>query len=227
MKQIGGTAKNNRRAKAWCRAVALVGMVFLSGCGSTSLRSTWVDEDYGGGQLKKIAVFVLHEDANLSRFAEDQAARVFPRGTQAIASYKLFDIPEQDVDKVKDRLAADGFDGALMARTISVDKSREYVPSRTVVVPTGPILVGPIVDPVRMERYYTHVWGHTYQTVPGYVADTTTVVIESVLYVLPEGRPIWSAVSESRNARSGADLVQELVALLEKQLSRKGLIGGK
>ena len=72
---------------------------------------------------------------------------------------------------------------------------REYVPPRTVVVPVGPILVGPLHDPIRMERYYTHLWGHTYQTVPGYVANTTTLVIEvgGNLTTWPDSYPVPAA----------------------------------
>lgn len=203
----------------------------LVACASTQLRSTWRADDYAGPPLKKVAIFVLNEDENMRRFAEDQTARSFPKGTAAVPSYKLFSQPEKDVDKVKDRLSREGFDGVLMASTISIDRSREYVPPQTVSVPTGPVLVGPVFSTnpqsQNLDVFYSHVWGYTYQTMPGYTADVTTVVIETVLYGLPAGQPLWSGVSETRNPASKAETVAELSKLVEKELSRAGLIGGK
>ena len=99
------------------------------------------------------------------------------------------------------------------------------VPPRT--VPTGPILVGPFLHPHRLDAYYGYAWGYAYQTVPGYVAETTTVVVEPVLYRLPEGRPVWPAVSEARNPESQAAVVEELVELVGRELHERGLIAGR
>jgi hypothetical protein len=90
-------------------------------------------------------------------------------------------------------------------------------------VPTGPVLVG-VADPRSLDVYYRHVWGYTYQTTPGYVANLTTIAIETVLYRLPAGQAVWSAVSESRNPSSQADMVRELVSLIDKQLTKEGLV---
>lgn len=211
-------------------SAAALGLL-LAACASTQMRSTWRAENYAGPPLKKVAIFMLNEDENMRRFAEDQAARGFPKGTQAVPSYKLFDQPEKDFEKVKGRLSREGFDGALMARTVSVDRTQEYVPPQTVSVPTGPILVGPVFssnpNSNKMDVYYTHVWGHTYQTMPGYTADVTTVVVETVLYGLPGGEALWSGVSETRNPASKAEMVSDLSRLVEKQLSKEGLIGSR
>ena len=216
-----------RLGKIRCSAALAV---LLTACASTQLRSTWRAQDYAGPPLKKVAIFVLNEDENMRRFGEDQAVRSFPKGTLAVPSYKLFEQPEKDLDKVKGRLSREGFDGVLMARTVSVDRTQEYVPPQTVSVPTGPVLVGPVFssnpNSRNLDVYYTYVWGHTYQTMPGYTAEVTTVVIETVLYGLPTGQPLWSGVSETRNPASKVEMVAELAKLLEKQLSKEGLIGG-
>lgn len=213
--------------QVWLPAVALLLAVALAACGSTRLRSTWVDAEDRGAPLGKLAVLVFHEDESLRRFAEDQSARRLSGGTQTVPGHRLFERPEQDVDKVKARLAAEGFDGILMARTVSVDTTQHYVPPRTVAMPTGPLLVGPFFHPHRLDAYYTHVWGYAYQTMPGYTAELTTVVVESVLYRLPEGKPVWSAVSEARNPESQAALVEEWAELVGRELRERGLIGGR
>jgi len=204
----------------------LVGaLVLLSGCASTKLTSTWRAPDDKGPALTQIAVFMLAPDDNLRRFAEDQMVRSLPKGTRGVAGYTLFDKPESDIEVIRSKLKSKGYDGILMARTVSIDKTQQQVPPSTQVVPTGPMLYG-VADP-RLDVYYRQAWGYTYQTTPGYTANLTTIVIESVLYRLPSGQAVWSAVSETLNPNSGAVMVNDLVGLIENQLVRQGLVGEK
>lgn len=198
----------------------------LSGCASTELKSTWRLPDDRGAALKKVAVFMLTPDENVRRFAEDQMIRSLPRGTSGTAGYALFEKPESDIEAIRGRLREKGFDSILMARTISVDKTQHKVPSTTQMVPTPPMLVG-VTDPKSLDVYYRNVWGYTYQRTPGYVANVTTIVIESVLYRLPGGEAVWSAVSETHNPASQAEMVLELVKLIDKQLTKEGLLADK
>lgn len=198
-------------------------LALLSGCVSTQLKSSWRAGDDQGPKLRKVAVFMLTSDENVRRFAEDQMVRSLPKGTKGTAGYSLFDKPESNIETIREKLQEKGFDSILMARTVSVDKTQHQVPPTTQVVPTGPLLVG-VGDPKSLDVYYRHVWGYTYQTTPGYLADLTTIVIETVLYRLPSGQAVWSAVSETRNPTSQADMVQELVVLIDKQLTKEGLV---
>lgn len=204
----------------------LLGIVFvLSGCASTKLTSTWRAPDDKGPQLRQIAVFVLAADENLRRFAEDQMVRTLPKGTRGVPGYTLFEKPESDIEVIRSKLKSKGYDGILMARTVSIDKTQQQVPPTTQIVPAGPVLYG-VADP-RLDVYYRHAWGYTYQTTPGYTANLTTIVVESVLYRLPSGQAVWSAVSETMNPNSSAVMVNELVGLIENQLVRQGLVGEK
>lgn len=211
-----------RFAPLICLGAALL---LLSACASTRLVSTWRAPDHSISPVRKIAVFVLDADENLRRFAEDQAARSLPRGTSGMPSYRLFDKPERNIDTVKGRLAADGYDGVLMARTVSVDKSTQHVPAQTYAVPVGPFPAGPILNPRTLDLYYPYVWGYSYQTTPAYTAELTTIIVETVLYRLPDGQPVWSAVAETRNPESKLEMVREMIALIERQLASEGLIG--
>lgn len=205
--------------------VVLCGLaVGLAGCVSTQLKSTWRAPDDTGPRLRKVAVFMLAPDENLRRFAEDQMVRALPQGTTGAAGYTLFEKPESNIEAIRGKLKEMGYDSILMARTVSVDNTQQTVPPTTQLVPTGPILVG-VADPRSLDVYYRHVWGYTYQTTPGYVANLTTIVTETVLYRLPAGQAVWSAVSETRNPSSQADMVQELVRLIDRQLTRDGLLG--
>lgn len=195
----------------------------LAGCVSTQLKSTWRAPDDHGPSLRKVAVFMFAPDENLRRFAEDQMVRALPKGTTGTPGYSLFDKPESNIDAIRGKLKEMGYDSILMARTVSVDQTQQNVPPTTQLVPTGPILMG-VADPRSLDVYYRHVWGYTYQTTPGYVAHLTTIVIETVLYRLPAGQAVWSAVAESRNPNSQADMVQELVRLVDRQLTKEGLV---
>lgn len=175
--------------------------------------------------MKKVAVFVLTPDENLRRFAEDQTVRGLPPGTSGLPSHRLFDRPEQNIETIKARLTKEGFDGVLMTRTVSVDKTTQHVPAQTIPILTGPIVGGPMIHPRRLEIYYPYVWGYSYQTTPAYTAELTTIVVETVLYRLPDGEAVWSAVSETRNPESKLDMVQDMVGLIEQQLAKEGLIG--
>lgn len=214
--------------QSWRRwLVPALATLLLAGCATTKLTSTWRSPDFSGPPMKKVAVFVLDKDENMRRFAEDQMSRALPAGTQALPSHRLFDKPEKDIDRIKGRLSREGYDAVLMARTVSYDKTREYVPPFTYQVPTGPMLVGPLVNARTLDIYYTQVWGMTYQTAPGYVADVVRIVVETVMYRLPDGAAVWSAVSETENPGSKAAMVQELVGLVRGRLVEDGMVSAR
>lgn len=212
------------------RLLSWLGVLLLAGCASTEIKSTWRAPDDQGAPIAKVAVLMLETDENLRRFAEDQMVRSLPGSTRGVASYTLFEKPEADVGKLKDRLNQQGFDAVLVTRTVSVDKTRTQVPPTTQLMPTGPLLLPTTrlsTDGKTLDTYYSHAWGYTYQTTPGYTAHLTTIVVESVLYRLPQGSAVWSAVTETHNPNSKADMVQDLVRLVEKELAKEGFIARK
>jgi hypothetical protein len=221
---------NIRWNKQISGALLAAAMLLLGGCASTELKSTWRAPDDQGAPIAKVAVLVLESDENMRRFAEDQTVRSLPPSTRGVAGYTLFEKPEADVGKLKDKLNQQGFDAILIIRTVSVDKTKTDVPPTTQMVPTGPLLLPTTrlsTDGRTLDTYYSHAWGYTYQTTPGYTAHLTTIVVESVLYRLPQGGAVWSAVTETRNPASKAEMVQDLVELVEKQLAKEGFIARK
>lgn len=202
-----------------CLALALA---VLAGCASTRLASSWRDTDFKQVPLRKLAVFVVSKDDTLRRFAEDQAVRNMPRGTRAVASHTLFPEPNADIDQLKARLAREGFDGALVARLVAHDRNKSYVPPQTHIIPMGPVIV-PGAFYRSFYGFYPYAWAYSYTT-PGYTTEITRVIIETLIYQLPEGRPVWSAVSETVNPDSTLDLVNQLVKLVRAELLQQGLV---
>jgi hypothetical protein len=206
--------------------VAMTGSVaLLAGCASTSLTSSWESPDYRGGPLKKLAVFVMAKDEGVRRFAEDQMVQKMPAGTSATAGYILFDKPEADKDKVRAALVKDGYDGVLVSRLVSVDKSQTYVPPQTNFVPMGPLVGGASPYYGNFGGYYGYGYA-VMQSTPGYTVENTTVVVETILYKLPEDKPVWTGTTRTLDPRSRPDMIQAITQLVEAEMQKKGLIGG-
>lgn len=215
--------KQIRPSNAFLRPAMTGILALLAGCASTSLTSTWESPDYRGGPVKNLAVFVMAKDQGIRRFAEDQMVRKMPAGTKATAGYMLFDTPDGDKDKLRAALIKAGYDGVLVSRLVSVDKSQTYIPPHTHFVQTGPYVVA--------TPYYGNFVGYygqgfaVVQTTPGYTVENTTVVVETVLYKLPDDKPIWTATTKSLDPRSRPEMIEAISQLVEAELQKRGLIG--
>lgn len=205
------------------------GLALLAGCASTTLTSSWKDQNYLGGPLKNVAVFVMVSDEGMRRFAEDQMVQKMPKGTSASPGYLLYEKPGTDKDKVREDLIKRGFDGVLVSRLVAVDKSRTYVPPQTHFVPGAPyfppgVYAGPPPFYGNFVGYYGLGYGMV-QTSPGYTVENTTVVVETILYKLPEDKPLWTGTTRSIDPGSRPEMVQAITELVESEMSKKGLIG--
>jgi hypothetical protein len=101
-------------------AVAL----FVAGCASTTLQSTWQDPGYTGPPLRK--VFVLGQsarDVTARRVLEDVlVARIQALGAEAVPAWRSF--PGEgpfDEAALSSAVAASGADGMLMVRLLGID----------------------------------------------------------------------------------------------------------
>lgn len=205
------------------RRVVIAVTLLLGACASTTLTSSWKNPEYSGPPLTKIAVFVLAKDENIRRFAEDQMVQKMPKGAVGVAGYRMFDKPEEDKEKVRARLVKEGFDGALVSRLVAMDKAQTYVPPQTYVAPVGPY--------GGVRPYYGSFYGYygsaysTAYTTPGYTVETTTVVVETMLYKLSDDKPVWSGTTQTLNPQSKPEMVQAITDLVETELNKKGVVG--
>jgi hypothetical protein len=147
-----------------------------------------------------------------------------PPGTQATAGHVLFDKPGGDKDKVRAALIEAGYDSVLVSRLVTVEKSQSYVPPHTYFIPTGPYLA-PSPYYGSFAGYYGQGYG-VVQTIPGYTVENTTVVVETVLYKLPDDKPIWTATTQSLDPRSRSEMVKAISDIVDIELEKKGLVGG-
>lgn len=202
--------------------LTLAAALLLDGCVSTShYASSWRNPDYRGGPIKKIVVVAATQDQVVRRLAEDRAVESLPVGTVGVQSYKLFDKPEADEEKLRARLSKDGFDAALISRMITVDQTLEFVAPQT-----------QIQQPYRWYAYSPHYrsfyayYAQAYaRMAPGYVTETSRSAVETILYRLPEGDALWSGVSETVNPNSNVIMVNELARIVASNLTKEGLVG--
>ena len=209
------------RFSRYLRLLALAASTLLLGaCADTQLMSTWTSPQYNGAPMTKTAVIVLAKDDNTRRFAEDQMIKQLPKGTTAVAGHTLFEKPEQaKVDEVRARLIQDGFDSVLVSRLVSVDKTQNYVPPQTY---TSYAAAQPAYG--SFNGYYGQNY-HSVYTTPGYTVENTTVVVETLLYKLPEGTLVWTATTQSLNPQSRPELAQNITSVIGDVLKKRHLLG--
>ena len=201
----------------------VVGCVWaLASCASTQMTSAWRDSQYTGGPLKKIAVIVVNKDDAARRMVEDETARSLAGGrTQVVPSYTVIEKLVKDDTTIKNALLAQGFDGALVGRLAALVEDKTYRPPATYVTFGGPYMgAGPAYG--TFGGYYGHAYTVEYD--PGYTRVDTRAVVETILYKLPEAKPIWTGTTESMNPKSRGEVVEKIGQLIGKSLRSEKLI---
>jgi hypothetical protein len=185
------------------------------------MTSVWRDSQYTGGPLKKVAVIVVAKNDPTRRMVEDEIARSLAGGqTQVVPGYTVVEKLEKNDATIKNALLAGGFDGALVGRVAAVVKDETYRPPATYVAFGGPYLGGPAFG--TFGGYYGYAYSVEYD--PGYTRVDTRIVVETILYKLPEAKPIWTGTTESMNPNSRAELVEKIGRLIRKDLRSEKLI---
>jgi len=205
-----------------CAGVAICCAWLLASCASTQMTSVWRDSQYTGGPLKKIAIIVVNKDDLIRRMVEDETARSLAGGrTQVVPSYTVMEKLVKDDNTIKNTLLANGFDGALVGRLAALVEDKTYRPPATYVAFGGPYMgAGPAYG--NFGGYYGY--AHTVAYDPGYTRVDTRAVVETILYKLPEAKPIWTGTTESMNPGSRAEVVEKIGQLVGKELRSAKLI---
>ncbi len=132
----------------------------------------------------------------------------------ATASYSV--ITEADAknpDAAKAKIAAAGYDGAIVLRFAKVDKSTTYVPGTTW---WGPAPYG------SMWGGWGYGWGMAYD--PGYIQRDTIVSLESNVYSVSQDKLLWASRSETMNPDSVEALVKSVVEATVKEMKRQKVL---
>jgi hypothetical protein len=188
-------------------------LALLSGlaCSSTKLTSTYVDPAFRAGPFRKLLVVGLGaSEGGRAAFENAVADKLAAQGVLGVASGNLI-VAAEDLNRaaVERWVARDGYDAVLVTRLVDTRKQTSYQP------PT-----------------YTDFYGYwgsygSYVTSPGYVLETTTLLIETTLFDASTGKVVYSAESESFQPSSRNEVIDELVPLLVGDLTQRNLLAAR
>ena len=188
--------------------------VLAMGCATTQIQSSWKDPSADAIHFQKVVVFALAKDPSTRRIAEDELVRGSTSGTMVASHTFVSDAELGDVPAVKQKVKAQGFDGAVVMRPVGTQ-------TRQTVVPGTPMQ--PFGAP------YSSLWGYYGYGYPGaYMPDTVRtdryVEIETLVYSVPDEKLLWGARSETMNPSSVNELVDDVAKAAREDLRKQGLI---
>ena len=178
-------------------------LAVVAGCASTQIVSVWQDAELGGVAFRKVLVVFQHSDPAIRRALEDEMARDIPN---AQAAYTLFsDTEVGELDRVKARVRAEGFDSAVIMRIVSVEREVSYRPGRVHAVPA-------------FYNEFWGYWGHGWRAVydPGYLRSDRIVTIATNVYSVGDDKLVWASQSETFNPASLRGAIGEVVRVTSR-----------
>ena len=193
--------------------------VAAAACASTSFNSTWRNPAAEPGNFKgqKVAALVMSKEQSVRFGAEDALAReLTARGIVGIAAYSL--IPKelvQDKEKAKEFLEKANVVGVVAMRVVGKDQQITQSGG-------GMYWGGPAYATFWGAGYYGYGWGGVYS--PGYIQTDTIVIVETLVYSLPQNKLVWAAQSETTNPSKVGPFIHELVTKAAAEMEKQGLV---
>ena len=208
-------AKHGRILTAGLAAVAVAAVASAS----TKFHSTWKapgaePQSFKG---KKVAALIVSKEEGVRYGAEDALAReLTARGAVGIAAYTL--IPKelvQDKEKAKEFLEKANVVGVVAMRVVGKDQQITQSSG-------GMYWGGPAYATFWGAGYYGYGWGGVYS--PGYIQTDTIVIVETLVYSLPQNKLVWAGQSETTNPSKVGPFIHELVQKAGAEMKKQGLI---
>lgn len=196
------------------RYVVLI-TLFVCSCSSTKITNSWTapGAHLYSGEWNKILVVALLKDETNRRKVEDELL-LYLNG-KGIVSYNYLNENFNKIDekKFRNKIKADGFDGAITLRLIDVDKEKVFIPEQHNLYP---------IYYQNFSGFYQQGW--TSFTTPGYYSMNKTFIVETVVYSIKEDKIIWSGITESFNPDGLVKMTSEISKLIYKKMLAEGFI---
>jgi hypothetical protein len=194
----------------------MIGLLF--GCGaSTKLEKSWADPSFTASMkpFTKILVIAPLRDENSQRIAEDKIVMSFKEGVVGVQSYSYLQPSDTAITFVESKLKKDGFDGIILMRLTTVEKSLTYNP--------GTSYGGYYGGYYGYRGYgYGGYYGAGYS--PGYYSEDETFLVETNFYSISDRKLIWSGTTSSLNPSSLTKTLDQIIYTIKYDLQKKGLI---
>lgn len=185
------------------------------GAASNEFISTW--KAPGAGQMnfagRKVAAVLIVDDNDLRVSAEEALAReITARGPNGVPGYRI--IPREEFknkDAARSWFEKAGVEGLIVMRLVKTDTQKVY---SSVVWSSG---------------YYNYAydyWGYGWASVYpiGEARNETTITVETLLFDLTKGTPIWAGVSLTTDPKNVQAYMKSLAIDIVKKLEKDGLI---
>jgi len=198
--------------------VAAVALAAVVTAAAPKFTSTWKALDAGGVSFagKKVAALIMSDDESLRVSGEEALVREMAAigVTGGVASYRIIPREElRDPDKAQGWYARAGVDGLVAMRLVKADTRKTWTPSMWS-SPSYSTLSG----------HYGYGWSSVYVFDPGQTRVDQVVVVETLVFSVPEDKLLWAAVTESINPKDANRVIEDIVAETVKEMTKQGLI---
>ena len=161
---------------------------------------------------RKVAAVVIVDDADLQVAAEEALSReIAARGPNAVPAYRIVPRPElAKKESARAWLEKAGVEGLVAMRVVGADTRTTY---SSVVFSSG--YYGNAWD------YWGYGWTSVYPIGKG--KKETDLTVETLLFDLSTGSPVWAGVSHTTNVKDHISFMKSLATDIGKQLEKAGL----
>jgi hypothetical protein len=195
-------------------ATLALGLTLSAGADNEFL-STW--KAPGAGPMdftgRRVVAMLISDDTNLRVAAEEALVReVNARGANGVAAYRA--IPKEllaDKDAAKAWLEKTKTQGLVILRIVETDTQKVY---SSVMWASG--YYGSAWD------YWGYGWGNVYPI--GKAREEKRLTVETLLYDLSKGTPVWAAVTRTTDPTDVQSYVKELATDIVKRLEKDGVV---
>ncbi|HEX5126142.1 MAG TPA: hypothetical protein VFW00_05335 [Rhodocyclaceae bacterium] len=195
------------------RSIWLLFLLLLAACANSRLTSGWYEAIDSHIAIQHVVIFAILKDDSSEQFVEDEITHRLMPSRQAVAAHTLGPRSDSGPSAFHALLEHAGFDATVITRIVSIDPGVPYYPPQTYFESGN----------LPFSHYYRSFWDFypfAQATVhaPGHTIGDRRYVIETILYRLPEGNPVRSAVTETVNPDSMLVMVDAAVDVINKQL---------
>lgn len=191
--------------------IAGLSCALLLACSSSKTETTWVAPGAAEEmRFRKVLAIGAAPEEHERYIIEDELHTQVQR-VEVVESYSLMPLEQlRDTEKLRARLEREGFDGVLVFRVVGVNEESSYVSAPM------PTMYGSLWD------YYPTVWPTYWDT--GYVRTEQSLVIETRIFAVRDGRQLWSARSSIVEPQALRSAVVQVVDQARRELQRQKLI---
>ena len=201
-------------SRASSLAVALIVAAIVTLGADNEFIRTW--KAPGAGPLnfagRKVAAVVIVDNANLQVAAEEALSReIAARGANAVPAYRIVPRPElANKESAKAWLQKANVEGLVAMRVLGTDTRTTYS--------SAVFTSGYYANPW---DYWGNGWAAAYPLGRGKLE--TTLTVETLLFDLSTGSPVWAGVSRTTNPKDHISFMKSLAADIAKELQKAGL----